>query len=146
MSKEASHLRQLLRSAYERLGRHMESLLAERGGLIRGTLAVRARRCGDPTCRCTRGQLHQSKYLAVTVEGRPRQVHVPKGDEVEVAAGVERYRRWRKTRAEIVALEAEYLSVIGRLANALLADYPPNNPIPPAGKRGRKKGTDDREP
>ena len=145
VSKEASHLRQLLRSAYERLGRHTDSLLAEREGLIRGTLSVRARVCGDPRCRCTRGALHTSKCLQATVGGRTRQVHVPKGDEVEVAAAVERYQRWRKTRAEIVALEAEYLRVIDRLADALLASYPPNNPIPPVRKRSRKNGTDGRE-
>jgi hypothetical protein len=63
---------------------------------------------------------------------------VPAGDEVRVAQGVKRYQDWRRTRGEIAQRDAELLVLIDALGLALLATYPPDDPIPPPGKRGRK--------
>jgi hypothetical protein len=73
---DPSGLRQRLRAAEERRSRKLQRLVAERDGLIRGTLGVRARVCGHVNCRCAQGELHESKYLSAAVEGRTRQVHV----------------------------------------------------------------------
>jgi len=76
--------------------------------------------------------------LSVAVEGRTRQLHVPAGDEVRVAQGVERYSRWRQMLARLTQLNAEEKELIASLSTALLEPYPPDNPTPPAGKRGRR--------
>lgn len=54
---------------------------------LRGTLLVRERNCGKPTCRCTRGELHVSLYLVRRREGRTEQLFIPRDREEEV-------RRW----------------------------------------------------
>lgn len=138
MSDEVSRLRQRLQALRDQTGALVKRLLAERPGLIRGTFGTRARQCGKAGCRCTRGELHESKYLAAAVGGRTRQVHVPAGDEVRVAQGVKRYQDWRRTRGEIAQRDTELLMLIDALGLALLAAYPPDDPVPPPEKRGRK--------
>lgn len=137
MPKDLSRIRQLLRATGERQARRLRALVAEHPGLIRGTFGTRRRVCGRPNCRCvTRGELHESHYLSATVEGGTRQVHVPAGDEVMVASGVRRYRRWRQRQAELLELGAEQMSLLDQLFELLLEPYPPDDPIPPPRKRG----------
>lgn len=138
MADDISRIRQRLHTASGRARAMIEKLLAERAGLIRGTFGTRARKCGKANCRCTRGEPHESKYLSVAVEGQTRLVHVPAGDEVRVAEGVDRYQRWRRLRGELADCDAELLTLIDALGLALLAAYPPDHPIPPPRRRGRK--------
>ena len=48
----------------------------------------------------------------------------------------ERYRRFRQARARLVELAAEQLELVDRLGNALLAAYPAEKSVEPAGRRG----------
>lgn len=139
MSELASRLRQRLLEATRRLQAQIERLVRERGPLIRGSFGTRARRCGAAQCRCVRGQLHESKYLAATDQGKLRQVHVPVHEEGEVAAGVARYRQFGKWRAELVALSHKQLELVDKLGRSLLKPYPLKRPLPPAGRRGRRR-------
>lgn len=143
MKKELSRLRQGLRALEERRAELFRRLLSERPRLIRGTFGTRRRVCGNPNCKCTRGELHESKYLSATVEGRTRQVHVPAGDEAVVAEGVRRYRLWNRGRAKLAELNAKHLKLLDALVELLLKPYPPNAPIPPPRKRGPKPKGDD---
>ena len=70
-------------------------------GIIRGSLAVRERSCGKPSCRCvTKGKKHTGLYLVVSEEGKYRQIFVPRAMHDEV-------RRWVKTYADARALLEE---------------------------------------
>jgi hypothetical protein len=145
MSDALSRLKQQMRQLAQRRLALIRSLLAT-SSFIRGSLGRRARVCGRPNCRCAQGHLHESVFLSVAVEGRTRQVHVPAGDQVRVAQGVERYSRWRQMLARLKQLDAQEKELIASLSNALLEPYPPDNPIPSAAKRGRrpKEPTDGR--
>lgn len=61
--------------------------------MLRGTLVERARVCGKPNCRCTRGERHVSLYLTRSKDGRVEQFHIPAGKEDEVRLAVENWRR-----------------------------------------------------
>jgi len=138
MAHDKSNIRKKLRAVEERRSDKVGQILHEDRGLIRGSLGTRARVCGNPGCHCARGELHESKYLSAAVEGVTRQVHVPKREEVDVAEGVERYRRFRRLKAEIEKLGDEEIGLIEDLGEALLRPYPAKAPLPPARKRGRK--------
>lgn len=140
MKNTKSRLKKRIQALEERRSDRLEQVLDQDQNLIRGYLGTRARVCGNPGCRCARGELHESKYLSAAVDGVTRQVHVPKRDEVEVARGVERYRRFQELRAEIAELGEEVLGLVKELGEALLKPYPEKDPIPPAKKRGRKPG------
>jgi hypothetical protein len=121
----------------DQMREQLELLLEERGPLIRGSFGVRKRVCGNPGCHCTQGQLHESKYLSATDQGRVRLVHVPAVEEAKVATGVERYRRFQRGSARLARLAKQQLELLDELGRSLLEPYPPGNPLPPAKKRGR---------
>ncbi len=139
MAAESSRLRQRLAGVARRVQAQVEDLLGERGPLVRGSFGTRARRCGVVGCHCARGgPLHESKYLSATDGGRVRQVHVPRDEEAWVAAGVARYRRFRAGRAQLAALVREQAEAAEALGRSLGAPYPPERPLPPAQRRGRR--------
>lgn len=140
MAELSSRLRLRLRQALEKHQKQVDQLVGESGPLIRGTFGTRGRICGAAGCRCTRGELHESKYLSAREAGQTRQVHVPAGDEVEIQEGVERYRRFRQVKAELAESAKEELELAEQLGLSLLKPYPPDNPLPPPKRRGRPKG------
>jgi len=140
---EASRLRRQLLDTTDELRRQLELVLDEHGPLIRGTLGTRARVCGKPTCRCAQGELHESKYLTASDGGQTRQVHVPAADEVRVAQGVQRYRRFQQARRafaeHLAGLTRRQLELVDALGRSLLEPYPPDAPLPPPKRRGRPR-------
>lgn len=73
-------------------------------GMLRGTLLQRKRVCGKPSCRCTRGQKHESLYLVISEAGRTRQLYVPKEWEATVRQWVQGYRQAQELLEEISRL------------------------------------------
>ena len=121
--------------------RHLEQielLLGNKGPFIRGSFGSRRRVCGKPSCHCARGERHEAKYLAASQDGKLRQVHVPDSDVAEVAEGVARYREFRQAEAKLVELSALELRVVGELGESQLKSYPPDKPLPPRSRRGRR--------
>jgi hypothetical protein len=82
-------------SAPERQLRSALSQLLSRRGVVHGTLIVRRRVCGKPTCRCAKGQLHEGLYLVVTEQGKPRQMYVPRPWEAALRQWIDNYGRAR---------------------------------------------------
>lgn len=138
MRSKSSRVRQRLAEAAQRHLEQVELLLANKGPLIRGSFGSRRRLCGKPGCHCVRGELHESKYLAASQDGRIRQVHVPESDVLEVSQGVARYRRFLQSEAKLVELSALQLRLVSELGEAQLVPYPPDDPLPPRTRRGRR--------
>lgn len=138
MPGDISRLRQQLVALERQHAAQLELLVGERGPLLRGSLGVRARVCGNPGCKCARGERHESKYLSASDGGRTRQVHVPAGQELAVTAGVGRYREFQRRRARLAELAQQQLELVDTLGRSLLASYPPTRPLPPPQRRGRR--------
>jgi len=83
--------------APERRWRSRLAQIAAAGGLIRGTLLERYRACGNPNCRCARGQKHRAVYLMLSEGGRLRQLFIPKAYEQQV-------RQWVANHKELKGL------------------------------------------
>jgi hypothetical protein len=64
--------------APERAARSRLAQLISEQPFLRGSLQQRARSCGKPTCRCNKGQLHRSLYLATRHKGRRVLLYVPR--------------------------------------------------------------------
>lgn len=98
-----------MRELLERRRRVVQGLppLAE---LVRGSVVERRIRCGKPSCRCARGQLHGATYLSVTFAGgRTEQISLP-ADLVPVARRwVANYRAWWKAVEKISAINRQLL-------------------------------------
>jgi len=91
-------------SVRERQFRSRLAQVVTQRGVIRGTLLVRRRVCGKPTCRCARGERHESLYLAVSEGGRTRQLFVPRTWEAVVRQWVADYRQAQDLLEEISRL------------------------------------------
>ena len=59
----------------ERQARSALARLVTQRGVLRGNLSQRRRACGKPTCKCARGELHQSLYLVFSEGGKLREWH-----------------------------------------------------------------------
>jgi hypothetical protein len=88
-------------SARERAFRSKLAQCVDQRGVLRGSLLVRRRVCGKSNCRCAQGQLHESLYLAISAEGRTRQLFVPKDWEERVRQWVAEYHRAQDLLEEI---------------------------------------------
>ena len=84
--------------------------LGRQGEIMKGSLVMRATRCGRPGCKCAKGEKH-GPYLYVSVfrEGRTRSVYVPQHLEGEVRRWVESARALESDVAAITWLNAELL-------------------------------------
>ena len=88
-------------SAQERELRSQLAQIVSTQGLLRGTLLVRKRKCGKPTCRCAQGEGHESLYLVISEQGRTKQLFVPKQWEPLVRQWVGQHHQARQLLEEV---------------------------------------------
>ena len=142
MAEKSSRLRQRLVQLEEQHQQQLDFLCEERGPLVRGSFGKRSRVCGHPSCRCASGARHVSSYLTASADGKVRQVHVPAADEDKVGAGAARYRRFLRARARLAEIAQKQLELVDELGRSLLDPYPPDRPLPPASRFGRRPKSD----
>jgi len=85
--------------------------LREIGPLVAASLCQRAVRCGNPQCRCARGEKHSSWCLTFKRQGKTRTVHVPRNLIEEVRQWVKEYHRTKQLLAQI---SEQYVQIIRR--------------------------------
>jgi transposase len=92
--------------------RRLLGRLPEVSEVLRGALTEQGRRCGKPSCRCTRGELHGPyTYLSVAgPAGRSRMVYVPAELAEVVARRVAANEQMEAVLAEISAINLELLA------------------------------------
>ena len=80
--------------------------LAELGPMVAASLCRRMVTCGNPRCRCAKGDKHESWCLTYKKNGRTRTVHVP-------MAMLEDVRRWvtEHKRAKMLVAQISDLSM-----------------------------------
>ncbi len=93
------------RPAPERNARSRLAQLITEQPFLRGSLVERARSCGKPTCRCQRGQLHRSLYLAVRHHGQQALLYIPRALEATVRLWIDNGRRLQKQLQELNQLQ-----------------------------------------
>lgn len=97
------------RPAPERHARSRLAQLITEQPFLRGSLVERARPCGKPTCRCQRGQLHHSLYLATRHRGQRALLYIPRALEGTVRQWVDNGRRLRQQLQDLHQLQLEQL-------------------------------------
>lgn len=113
-NQSLSRLRQELRRLLEELERSVEVVFG-RDPLVKGSVYEMARKCGKPTCVCTRGQLHRSLVLSWSDQGRTRLKSIPPERVQELRRKSEEYLRFRRARAQVTVICKQMLSVIDRI-------------------------------
>ena len=81
--------------------------LADFGPLIDGSLVVIRRRCGNPGCRCARGEKHPAHYLTRKVGRKTHSLYIPVDLVEDVRSWNQEYRRLKRLVAEICLRQRE---------------------------------------
>lgn len=113
-NQSLSRLRQELGRLLEELERSVE-VVSGRRPLVKGSVYEMARKCGKPTCACTRGQLHKSLVLSWSHQGRTRLKSIPPERVQELRRKSEEYLHFRRARAQVTVICRQMLSVIDRI-------------------------------
>ena len=111
---DVSQLRKQLQQSRREIGELLR-VLKQRRPLIRGNVYNLRRKCGKAGCRCQDGHLHETWVLSVPEKGRKRMRTIPKGKRTQWREMTERYRRFRRARAQLVKLFAEVLKLVDQL-------------------------------
>ena len=127
MSESVSRLRQELWRLYGGLARTLRALQRD-ARMVQGSLYLLRRKCGKPTCRCTRGELHPTWVLTRSEAGQHRLYSVPVDQRGGLRPLTREYRRWQRTRAVLVKQLARLLALIDQLAEQRLERWPPPKP------------------
>jgi hypothetical protein len=124
MGDSVSRLRQQLWRLYRVVARTLRALQAD-APMVQGSLYLLRRKCGNPTCRCARGQLHPTWVLTRSEAGKHRLYSVPVDQRGGLRPLAREYRRWQRTRALLVKQFARLLALIDQLAEQRLQRWPP---------------------
>ena len=94
--KHRSHL-----SAKQRKARSKLAQIVHEKGFLRGTIVTMSRVCGNPNCRCAKGQKHVSLYLSRSEGGKPKLMFIPKRYEEMVKGWVDNSHKIKELMEEV---------------------------------------------
>ena len=111
---QLSRLRQALRELLAELEKTLRVAFG-RAPMIKGNVYELARKCGKPTCACTRGELHRSMVLTWSHEGKSKLFSIPLERLSELEEKSEEYLRFRRARARVTEITKRILGVMDRI-------------------------------
>ena len=106
-----SRLRQQLVQLKDQPGELLPIFLGD-SPLVKGTVYPLRRRCGKPSCRCARGELHESLVLTASVEGRTKLRSLAEEQAERVRELTQRYQQFRTARADFVKRYVRMVKII----------------------------------
>lgn len=91
--------------------------------MISGSLYQMHRSCGNPRCKCARGELHTSWYLSTRKEKKTKLIYIGKIVPERLSTRVLRYQRYQRTLAEIRKIESEISVTLNQLRDEKLKRF-----------------------
>jgi len=130
LTTDPSKLRQQLwraHTAFERLLRR----LARSQPMVQGSFYLQKRRCGNPNCRCARGQLHEA-WVITRKSGRKGWTYmVPVEERGRLRQLTQEDRQYVRGRAVLSKRHAQILALVDQLAEQRTEVWPPAEKPPP---------------
>jgi len=90
------------------------------GRMIKGSLYQLGRSCGNPNCKCARGQKHLSWYLSLKAEGKTKLTYIGRVVPADIDERVKRYRHHQRMLARIRSIDTKISDYLNRLRDAKL--------------------------
>lgn len=116
---KVSKTRQALRQLVQRLPEVLQDAMSVRGEVLAASLSKTQKKCGKPNCKCALGEKHVVYQLSWTKDGRRRSAHIRPGDLLRLKDAVDRYRRLRQCRADLLKIASEAAALIDVLTETL---------------------------
>ncbi len=127
MSTDPAKLRQELWRVYTALARTLRRLQRSQP-MVQGSFYLLRRKCGNPRCRCARGQLHTSWVMTRSEAGQHRTYAVPDDARVWLRQLTAEYRRYQRARAVLAKRHQQMLALVDSLAEWRLQPWPKQPP------------------
>lgn len=90
------------------------------GRMVKGSLYRLGRSCGNPNCKCARGEKHLSWYLSLKVDGKTKLTYIGRVVPADIDERVKRYRHHQRVLARIRSIDAKISDYLNRLRDAKL--------------------------
>lgn len=123
----ASKSRRRLLNISREITTYLNSIIKAKG-LTKGTICNKIRKCGNPHCKCSQGELHATKILSLSHEGCSKVIHLGKYSVLELAhieKQVKAYQRFRIVRAHLANNLKLLMAEINTLEHNLLIEIVP---------------------
>lgn len=124
MPDNLSALRQRLWRLHAVLSRLLRTMTSQ-GPLTPGSFYLLRRKCGKPSCRCARGQLHAVWVLTRSQNGKHQLYPVPPAQRAEIRQRAAAWRRYQRARARFVQQLRTLLALADEIAQRQRVDWPP---------------------
>lgn len=89
--------------------RYLHKKLAGIGPIMRGTVVLLGTKCGNPRCRCARGEKHLQYYFSVNVEKKTKLMYLGKSKKAEAEEYSKNYELLWNIIEEMTLLNFELL-------------------------------------
>ena len=99
--------------------------------MVQGSFYLLKRRCGNPNCRCARGDLHEAWVITRKAGGKGWTYTVPVGERARLRQLTLEYRQYIRGRAVLSRRQAQMLALVDQLAQQRLEVWPPAQKPPP---------------
>ena len=90
------------------------------GKMVQGSLYQMQRCCGNPNCKCTRGEKHESWYLSRQVEGQTKLTYIGRIAPAWLTERVHRYQHHQKLLAQIRRIDNEISNFLNQIRGAMV--------------------------
>ncbi len=124
MPDDLSALRQRLWRLHGSLERLLRTMTSQ-GPLTPGSFYLLRRKCGKPSCRCARGQLHGVWVLTRSEGGQHKLYPVSPAQRAEVRQRAAAWRRYQRARARFVHQIGQLLALADQIIERQRVDWPP---------------------
>ncbi len=94
---------------------------------IEGSLKKIGVKCGNPNCRCAKGEKHISHILTRKVNGKTKSIYVPIAMIKEVSKWVEEYRRIKQKKRKVTEMNEQIIKQHVKVSRAVAKNLKPLN-------------------
>jgi len=117
-TQDLSQLRQKLINLYHPPQDDIAPFLSDHP-LVKGTVYKLRRKCSKSSCRCARGEHHETVVLTASIGGKTRLWTIPEERIEEIREQAERRRRFRQARSRFLKECAKRQAGMLRLIDAI---------------------------
>ena len=89
--------------------RRLHKQLSTLGPLMRGTVVLLGSTCGNPRCKCARGEKHPQYYFSVNIDRKTKIMYLRKEMRIEAEEYVKNYKLLWNIVEEMTLLNFELL-------------------------------------
>jgi len=135
-----STIKQRITQLSHELSYHVHRILKAKD-LTKGTVCIQKKKCGNPQCKCARGELHQAKVISLSHHGKTRLIPLTKyslADVMRIEKQVRNYQLFRLNRAKVVCVFKELIRAFNTIEQYLLIEVQSYTREAGNGQKGRK--------